>query len=482
MRAHPIKGPFALIHTHKNAQQIYCLNIEAEQQGLDKAMSLSDARVLCPHLSTAIVDPHATARFLSTLIRWARRYCPWVGLEESGLVMDVTGSTHLFNIQGEDGEENMVADIRARLLRARLGVSIGIADTRGAAWALARFANGQTQNAPPGKILAHIGSLPVEALRIEGETCTGLRRLGLRTIEDVTSRPRATLSRRFGPALLMRIDQALGEQREPVSPDPEPLRFAARLTLPEPIGLFDDVKGVLVRLLERVCDKLSRHEKGVRELQLTIRRVDQVSSQIEIGLARPMRDVVRIAALFERSLGEIDAGFGIDQMQLIATGVEDLALQQTSRIYAQDGSQENDALNDLVTRLGNRVGFDNITRVLPAQSHIPEKSFITVPASYSQAVKEGWEGSCERPLIIFPPEMIMANGSKPPSYFRWRAMHFTTAKTIGPERIAPEWWLDDPAWRSGLRDYWRIHTRQGRRLWLFFTPQQPCWFVQGEFA
>ncbi|MFV0334880.1 MAG: DNA polymerase Y family protein, partial [Tropicimonas sp.] len=48
-------------------------------------------------------------------------------------------------------------------------------------------------------------------------------------------------------------------------------------------------------------------------------------------------------------------------------------------------------------------------------------------------------------------------------------------------RIAPEWWLDDENWRSGPRDYWRVETTQGRRLWLFSTPQNPGWFVQGEF-
>ena len=36
--------------------------------------------------------------------------------------------------------------------------------------------------------------------------------------------------------------------------------------------------------------------------------------------------------------------------------------------------------------------------------------------------------------------------------------------------------------RHGLRDYWRVETAEGRRLWLFFTPQNPGWFVQGEFA
>jgi protein ImuB len=69
-------------------------------------------------------------------------------------------------------------------------------------------------------------------------------------------------------------------------------------------------------------------------------------------------------------------------------------------------------------------------------------------------------------------------------------MRFTTLRATGPERIAPEWWFDDPTWRSGLRDYWQIETQEGPRLWLFMTPQtqgwngpqDANWYVQGEFA
>jgi protein ImuB len=55
----------------------------------------------------------------------------------------------------------------------------------------------------------------------------------------------------------------------------------------------------------------------------------------------------------------------------------------------------------------------------------------------------------------------------------------------GPERIGPEWWLDDPDWRTGLRDYWQITTKSGERLWLYFAhggALSPGWFCQGSFA
>ena len=54
-----------------------------------------------------------------------------------------------------------------------------------------------------------------------------------------------------------------------------------------------------------------------------------------------------------------------------------------------------------------------------------------------------------------------------------------------PERLAPEWWLDDPAWRSGARDYWRVETEDGTRLWLYEAKGgelSPGWFAQGLFA
>ena len=138
-------------------------------------------------------------------------------------------------------------------------------------------------------------------------------------------------------------------------------------------------------------------------------------------------------------------------------------------------------LDDLISRIGTRIGLENIQRFLPADSHIPEQSFIHAPAAYSEP-EGGWAVLTPRPLTLFPPEPISARGSAPPADFRWRRMHLSAARVTGPERILPEWWLDRPAWRSGMRDYWQVETHQGRRLWLFHTPQDPGWFVHGEFA
>jgi protein ImuB len=471
LRRRPHDGPFALSLRAGNADHLHCLNRAAEKAGLHRGMPLVDARAICPMLATRPADLAAEAAFLETLRRWAVRYSPLVARDGAdGLLADITGVAHLFG-----GEAALVHDMTARLARAGITARAAMADTRGAAHALARHGRGGI--AAPGAMLAALGPLPLAALRIDTETAEALARLGLRQIRDLAPLPRAPLARRFGAGLMLRLDQALGLQPEPVAPEPEPPHYGVRLTLPEPIGLLADVQAGLARLLDRLCTTLAANHHGARLVRLEMRRVDRDTVRAEIRLARPMNEATRLAALFADALGDIDAGFGIDQLRLSAPVTEPLAPRQMDAPH-QIGA---DKLTDLVTRLGNRLGFDAVQRMLPAESHIPEKSFLTVPAAYAEPAAD-WPHHPERPLLVFPPEPISASGAEPPARFRWRRMSFTTLRATGPERIAPEWWLDDPAWRTGLRDYWKVETREGRRLWLFNSPQSPGWSVQGEFA
>lgn len=461
LRGCPGEAPFALIRKEANAERLSCLNDAAQSLGLHRGMSLADARALCPDLRSQPARPDLDARFLGVLRRWAMRYSPWVGREGAdGLVLDVTGSTHLWG-----GEAAMLEDMRAAMARAGVAVRLGLGATRGAAWARAHHGED-----------AELAHLPVAALRIGAETVTALQRLGLRNIADLQGAARASLARRFGPELLLRLDQAMGAVPEPVTPEAEPPHYATRMTLPEPIGLVTDVMGVTRRLLEPLCAKLLAQHMGARRLMLTLRRVDQASQQVDLRLAAPMRDAARILPLFQRGVETVEAGFGIDMIRLEAVQVEPLAVQQ---IGSSDHST--DQLNDLITRIGTRIGLENIQRFQPADSHIPEHGFRIVPAAHNPPAS-GWHAPRLRPMTLFPPEPIMAKGAEPPARFRWRRMSFTTGRATGPERIAPEWWREDPAWASGLRDYWKVDTREGRRLWLFYTPQNPGWYVQGEFA
>lgn len=475
LRGRPIDGPYALTLRASNTDRLHCLNPEAEARGLYRGMPLADARAICPTLETRPADPVQETAALAVLRRWSSRYAPMVAPDGTdGLMADISGVAHLFG-----GEEEMRADLQARLIRSGISGISGIAGTRGAAHALARHGGGII---PDGRLAEGLADLPVAALRIAPDTVAALARLGIHRIRDLEPLPRAPLARRFGPELVLRLDQALGLQAEPVAAPPDEPHFGVRMTLPEPIGLQSDVMAGLRRLLDRLCATLALHHMGARRVRLDLRRVDHRAAQVEIGLARPMRDPERIAALFHKGVEEIDAGFGIDALRLSAVTVEPLPPEQ---IGPGPTIRHEDALTDLISRLGNRIGFDRVLRFLPAESKIPERSFLLAPAAYSAPAPGFPRGGPPRPITLIPPEPVSLSGGRPgqpPPFFTWRRMRFSTWRATGPERIAPEWWFDDPAWRSGLRDYWRIETQEGPRLWLFHTPQSPGWYVQGEFA
>ncbi|GLS87577.1 nucleotidyltransferase [Cypionkella aquatica] len=429
-------------------------------------MALADARAICPDLATRAADLAREAAVLASLRRWASRYAPMVATDGvDGLMADISGVPHLFG-----GEADLRGDLQARLDRAGLHAATAIAETRGAAHALARHGGGIVAD---GQLAVGIGHLPVTALRVDHATAEALSRVGLACIADLAHLPRAPLARRFGQGLVLRLDQALGQRDEPVVAEPDAPHFGVRMTLPDPIGLQSDVMAGLARLLDRLCAKLAATHMAARRVRLELRRVDKGLVVVEIGLARAMRDPIRIAALFAKGVDEVDSGYGIDALRLTATVVEALAPEQIGG--GGSAIRHEDALSDLLSSVGNRIGFDRVLRLLPATSLIPERSFLLAPAVYSEPEPMSHSSGSLRPITLFPPEPATVASGTPPTSFRWRRMRFTTLRATGPERITPEWWFDDPAWRSGLRDYWRIETQEGPRLWLFVTPQAPGW-------
>jgi protein ImuB len=509
--------PFAVVERLHGALRLVSVNPAAAAAGLAAGLGLADARALCPALVTRPAAPQRLAAFRRALVRWAGRFSPIAAAEGDTLVLDATGCAHLFG-----GEGPMLEALAAGLAGLGLTARAAMADTKGAAWALAHYGAAPLAVAPQGHGRAAIEPLPVAALRLEPEAAEGLAALGLTTVGDAARIPRGALARRFGLATLRRLDQALGAEPEPVAPErPAPV-FAVRLTLPEPIGLLADVTAGAERLLARLCRTLEAHGMGARALRLTARRVDGADVQAAVTLARPLREPARLAALLAPRLAGIDAGHGLDALRLEATLAEPLRPVQTAP--ARPGTGGGEALADLLTRLGNRIGFEHLLRFLPAESHIPERAFTLAAAAWSEPEAFPLAGP-PRPLVLFPPDPVAVEGplppdtpppaggsspapsplvgeeqgggatprpastapspaATPPARFRWRGRWLTPAAVHGPERLAPEWWWHDPAWATGLRDYWQVETAEGPRLWLFHTPEapRPGWFAQGEFA
>jgi protein ImuB len=86
---------------------------------------------------------------------------------DAGLLLDVTGCGHLFG-PGEAGERALLADLTTRLSRHDFACRAALADTAGAAWALARYAEKQADLFCPRNCQrSALATLPVDGLRLD---------------------------------------------------------------------------------------------------------------------------------------------------------------------------------------------------------------------------------------------------------------------------------------------------------------------------
>ncbi|NNU16059.1 DNA polymerase Y family protein [Parvularcula sp. ZS-1/3] len=464
--------PFAVVAEAKNALRLQVLNRAAEAAGLFAGMPLADARAAVPGLLSRVRDEAREERLLAALHRWAHRYAPFIAVEApDALVLDISGCAHLFG-----GEEAMVEKLRAEAEDLGFETRAALADTKGAARALARFGGKTVEISPPGKALQMIRSLPVAAL---GADAQALRRLGLKTLGDVARLPASELTKRFGAGLSRRLEEAFGRSATPVAPTAVKKRYSARLSFPEPIGLTDDVMEGLKRLVTAVAEKLEEDGHGVTALELIIQRADNSSEITSIGMARPSVDVAAMMRQWTPILDRLDAGFGIDVMRLIVRAHAPLEVKQS----AIGEMTSKGSIEDLIGMLGNRLGFDRITRPLPAESHMPGFNEARVPAVSGPKPPAWPKPEAPGPLRLFRGQPVEPLGpGRPPERFRWRGKTYGLKRSEGPRRVLPEWWQDDPA-RLEARDYWRIETESGERLWLGADPapgSERHWSVYGE--
>ena len=465
-----LAGAFAMTREERGVERVTFPNTRAREEGVTAGQGLADARAICPDLLSEPQNVIREASLLLALRRWADRFSPAVALAEpDGLDLDASGVAHLFG-----SERELLEAVEGGLEAMQVEARAAIADTPLAARIWARVGGGGELAA--GATLAACAPLPVDAL--ETPATESLHRTGLRTIGDLMDHPTAELGRRFGLAVPDALNRLLGRRPDPLRLNALERPYAARMTLPEPIGLRDDIEAVLERLLANLTGRLERKGLGARAFCLTVACPDTGQQHLHTGFSRPTRQSAAIQRQFQRPLDELRLEFGVDRLRLHALGVEPIQMRQV-HLGANEGVQ--DAMERLVTRLGNRLGFDRVRRPAPCLSHRPEMECESVEVADAYKEPDWPERRSQRPLRIFAPEYLhVKEAGRPPASFEWRRESYHLESYKGPERVAPQWWADCP---GQLADYYAVATQEGPQLWLRRLPKKEGdWTVAGVFA
>jgi protein ImuB len=469
--------PFVTALMQGQRRVLASVDAAAEGLGLACGMTVTHAQSLVPDLCVVNATPEADEAALFRLALWCIRYSPLVTPDPpNGIFIDVAGSAHLFQ-----GEAALLKDLGQRLAAQGITARAAIADTPGCAWAVARF--GGTAIVSPGRGSEAIASLPVAALRLSSGVISALHDVGIERVAQIASKPRAGLRLRFGADLLLRFDQALGSAQEALTSLIPPEVPRSELCFAEPVADPEDLKRIIEKLSDRLCLDLEARGIGARRLDLVFIRVDNITQAARIGLSRPYREPKHLAKLLADRLVVIDPGFGIELASLTASWVEALAERQTvGRYVAEEGSDVD--VSQLIDTLGLRLGQENVFRLAPVESALPERSVRRI-SPLDPAKGLDWPKQLPRPARLFArPEKVEAVAElpdHPPRLFIWRNIRHRVARADGPERIHGEWWVSGSEMQL-VRDYYRIETTDGSRYWLFRdapAEQGGRWWLHG---
>lgn len=456
-------------------------------------------------------DPAADRAALEALADRCQCYSPIVALESSdppeALLLDLTGLEHLFPSELRLGQ-TILADLGRRGLKAR----IAVADTLGAAWGLARFAQPpysrlRLSNASPGdgkplcvvprdRLAEALSRLPIEALRLESSTAATLRHLGIDRVGQLEALPPAELATRFGPGLLRRLDQAFGRAEETLGGHYALPELEVDRALDYPAARRDTVESLLQSSIEQLTAQLDARSLGAVRLDCRLWCEGAREITIPVGLFQPTTSAGRLVELAQTCLERTWLPGPVSRVLVRAAVTAPLQLRQQTMFSDSDAQRSPRQMAGLIERLSSRLGARAVLRPQITTDAQPEwachyhvmvgradrpgrRQARRCPGSARE--EAAWNGLPERPMVLLKRPVAVAATAVvpdgPPLRFEFKGQSHQVARSWGPEQIETGWWRG----RMVGRDYYRVETTSGRRFWLFRRLRDRHWFLHGMF-
>lgn len=495
----------------------------ARHGGVRIGMPQAEALATLPGLAIVEEDAAADRAALEKLAEWTHRYTPYVALEEgefpSSLLADITGFAACFG-----GEESLLRQVGEEFNELGWTVHLAIANTPGAAWALAHQAEEvrneelRTNNeelgtgkfhsrfsvvrsslpgspqvshwffiVPPADHERILGRLPVDSLRLPEQTVALLRKLGIQRIGQLAALPRTEVAQRFGPGPGIRLDRALGRVPDIIVPYRTCIEASADSSFEHPLEHLEAIAQALDELLTRLEIMLERRQHGVRLLECVLEQERAAPIRFECRVARPNRSAAYWGKLLRTRLETIQADAPIQGVRLRAAITERVAPRQRDLFAGRDATDDA-AFVELLDQLASRLGPEAVTMARFVPDPQPELACRFEPAlDLLTDDKETGDPSPRqrevfryRPLLLYPEPVaieVVAVADGQPSRFRRSGEEHTVRRSRGPERIEVGWWRGPDV----QRDYFAVETTAGTRWWLFRRRDTGRWFLHGCF-
>lgn len=449
---------FAVSQQINGREQIARCNAQARQQGIRIGLPIPAARALSPQLKIYNRNQDREAEALQSLALWTHQFSSRISFEPLLLVLEIGGSLRLFG-----GLEALHQKILSGLQNLQYQVQTAIAPTPMAAALLSRCNPGQialNQNA----LRQLTQPIPLAQLTRNKKTRDLIRNIGLHTIGDGLTLPRAELARRTHPQLMGLFDRLLGH-----SPDPRPLwqapdHFSQRLEL---VGEAHHQHALIFparRLITTLCGYLRGRGAGTQQLHWQLEHRENDPAEFDQGLSRPSREAEHLLDMFRERIESIQLPEPVIAIHLQVKQWTEFEEQTLTLLH----QQHNQAETTFLERLRNRLGAQQVQGICSVADYRPEQAW-----QYCQPGSDhgAHHGNRDHPLWLLNPPVALELHQGCPIYDGPLTLHGQA------ERVETGWWDDADI----ARDYFIARSTKGERLWIFRDRRSGHWFLHGLF-
>lgn len=359
-----------------------------------------------------------------------QQICPLVAIESESqsLSCEISGVAHLFG-----DETGLLIAVEKLLASMKINGQMAIADSVGAAWAVAHYANTSGRDStrteqdgaagalpsriggaagalpsriiPPGQTRQALEPLPVESLRIGTETTATLARLGVHFVSQLLRLPRSGLAPRLGKPLVRRIEQALGEVDEAINVYHPPVEYTASHRLEYSTSDQKILADRIARLIKEVRAGMATCQRGALRMTCRLDLSDHPPLTLEVGLFAPTIDTDHLYGLLTGRMESTRLPAPVLQLTLSIplTG----ALKNTQNALFAKNSNETSfssqkstvkKISRLIDSLSGRLGCNSVVGVKIKNNPLPEKAFSVSPLAGTGSPAIGLVGK-NQPLV-----------------------------------------------------------------------------------
>jgi len=318
-----------------------------------------------------------------------------------------------------------------------------------------------------------------------------LSRWGLRTLGDLAALPAADLSARLGQAGVWWQRLARGEAPGPLVPTAVEELFEASLELEWPIDGLEPLSFILTRLLDPLCQRLERRDRGAAVLHVRLRLVTRALHLRSLQLPAPMRDPKVLRTLLLLDLESHPAPAGIDVVTIAIDPTPGRIVQESLLTRARPAPEQ---ISTLLARLQALMGEGRCGSPALVDSHRPG-AFAMTPFRVVDEPRASERDACpaatlRRFRLPIPARVLIEHGRPISVRTDRQSLQGGRVQTsAGPWRTSGEWWKTAAApaateldalrgcvgWN---RDEWDVALSDGAIYRVFEDRDSGRWFVE----